>query len=62
MRMLSSAPPDVIIEFDAQIPINSYVTDCTADGSRAKIFATMSGMLNIGLASGPWVSSNPRTD
>jgi MFS family permease len=41
---------------------HAYVADCTPDGSRAKIFATMQGMLNIGMASGPWVSSHPRTD
>ncbi|KAF8271276.1 major facilitator superfamily domain-containing protein [Lactarius quietus] len=35
---------------------HAYVTDCTADGSRAKIFATMQGMLNIGMASGPWLN------
>ncbi|KAH8995633.1 major facilitator superfamily domain-containing protein [Lactarius akahatsu] len=35
---------------------HAYVTDCTPDGSRAKIFATMQGMLNIGMASGPWLN------
>ncbi|KAI0268599.1 major facilitator superfamily domain-containing protein [Gloeopeniophorella convolvens] len=35
---------------------HAYATDCTADGSRAKIFATMQGMLNIGMASGPWLN------
>ncbi len=50
------------MELDTQVRINSYVTDCTPDGSRAKIFATMQGMLNIGMASGPWVSSYSRTE
>ncbi|KAH9045078.1 hypothetical protein EDB84DRAFT_1469066 [Lactarius hengduanensis] len=36
--------------------VHAYVTDCTPDGSRAKIFATMQGMLNIGMASGPWLN------
>jgi hypothetical protein len=40
-------------------PVRSYITDCTPDGSRAKIFSTMQAMLNIGMASGPWVSPLP---
>ncbi|KAI0283674.1 major facilitator superfamily domain-containing protein [Russula aff. rugulosa BPL654] len=35
---------------------HAYTTDCTPDGSRAKIFSTMQAMLNIGMASGPWLN------
>ncbi|KAH9956889.1 major facilitator superfamily domain-containing protein [Russula dissimulans] len=35
---------------------HAYITDCTPDGSRAKIFSTMQAMLNIGMASGPWLN------
>ncbi|KAI0066208.1 hypothetical protein BV25DRAFT_1879320 [Artomyces pyxidatus] len=35
---------------------HAYATDCTPDGSRAKIFSTMQGMLYVGLASGPWLN------
>lgn len=33
-----------------------YATDCTPNGSRARIFSTMQGMLYVGLASGPWLN------
>ncbi|KAI9507902.1 major facilitator superfamily domain-containing protein [Russula earlei] len=36
--------------------VHAYITDCTPDGSRAKIFSTMQAMLNIGMASGPWLN------
>ncbi|KAF8499790.1 major facilitator superfamily domain-containing protein [Russula emetica] len=35
---------------------HAYTTDCTPDGSRAKIFSTIQAMLNIGMASGPWLN------
>ncbi|KAA1476081.1 hypothetical protein DENSPDRAFT_861057 [Dentipellis sp. KUC8613] len=35
---------------------HAYATDCTPDGSRARIFSTMQGMLYVGLASGPWLN------
>lgn len=34
---------------------HAYATDCTADGSRARIFSMLQGMLYVGLASGPWL-------
>jgi len=44
------------MQLDPHILVYSYIADCTPDGSRAKIFSTMQAMLNIGMASGPWVS------
>ncbi|THH16571.1 hypothetical protein EW146_g4090 [Bondarzewia mesenterica] len=35
---------------------HAYATDCTADGSRARIFSMLQGMLYVGLASGPWLN------
>ncbi|KAJ4477204.1 major facilitator superfamily domain-containing protein [Lentinula aciculospora] len=34
--------------------VHAYTSDCTAPGSRAKIFSTLQGMVFIGLAVGPW--------
>ncbi|EIM81131.1 uncharacterized protein STEHIDRAFT_134780 [Stereum hirsutum FP-91666 SS1] len=36
--------------------VHAYATDCTPNGSRARIFSTMQGMLYVGLASGPWLN------
>ncbi|KAJ3997400.1 major facilitator superfamily domain-containing protein [Lentinula boryana] len=35
--------------------VHAYTSDCTAPGSRAKIFSTLQGMVFIGLAIGPWL-------
>ncbi|EAU83084.2 hypothetical protein CC1G_11168 [Coprinopsis cinerea okayama7 len=35
---------------------HAYVSDCTRHGSRSKIFSTLSGMIFVGLAMGPWFS------
>jgi hypothetical protein len=56
MRKLSQEPRTSALELKTHALIYSYTTDCTPDGSRAKIFSTMQAMLNIGMASGPWVS------
>ncbi|KAJ3824688.1 major facilitator superfamily domain-containing protein [Lentinula raphanica] len=37
--------------------VHAYTSDCTAPGSRAKIFSTLQGMVFIGLAIGPWLGS-----
>ncbi|KAJ3920154.1 hypothetical protein F5877DRAFT_89606 [Lentinula edodes] len=35
--------------------VHAYTSDCTAPGSRAKIFSTLQGMVFVGLAIGPWL-------
>ena len=55
MRKLSQEPPG-LRQWSSHVLVYSYTTDCTPDGSRAKIFSTLQAMLNIGMASGPWVS------
>ncbi|KAF5391576.1 hypothetical protein D9757_002388 [Collybiopsis confluens] len=37
--------------------VHAYTSDCTAPGSRARIFSFLQGMTFIGLAIGPWVGS-----
>ena len=59
MRELFQEPRTSEIELKSHVLVYSYITDCTPDGSRAKIFSTMQAMLNIGMASGPWVSPYP---
>ncbi|KAJ7650225.1 major facilitator superfamily domain-containing protein [Roridomyces roridus] len=34
--------------------MHAYIADCTPDGSRAKIFSTIQGIVFVGLALGPW--------
>ncbi|KAJ3514068.1 hypothetical protein NLJ89_g2588 [Agrocybe chaxingu] len=35
--------------------VHAYISDCTRHGSRSKIFATVQGMVFVGLATGPWI-------
>ncbi|KAF8896307.1 major facilitator superfamily domain-containing protein [Infundibulicybe gibba] len=35
--------------------VHAYTSDCTAHGSRSKIFSTLQGLVAVGLALGPWV-------
>jgi hypothetical protein len=56
MRKLPQEPRTSAVEIKTHVLVYSYITDCTPDGSRAKIFSTMQAMLNIGMASGPWAS------
>ncbi|KAJ6619811.1 major facilitator superfamily domain-containing protein [Mycena sp. CBHHK59/15] len=35
--------------------VHAYISDCTPDGSRSKIFSAVQGMVFIGLAVGPWI-------
>ncbi|KIK63015.1 hypothetical protein GYMLUDRAFT_41315 [Collybiopsis luxurians FD-317 M1] len=37
--------------------VHAYTSDCTAAGSRARIFSFLQGMTFIGLAIGPWLGS-----
>ncbi|KAJ8503024.1 hypothetical protein ONZ45_g11222 [Pleurotus djamor] len=37
--------------------VHAYTSDCTAHGSRSKIFSTIQGLVFVGLATGPWVGS-----
>ncbi|KAJ7126941.1 major facilitator superfamily domain-containing protein [Mycena epipterygia] len=36
--------------------VHAYISDCTPDGSRSKIFSTVQGMVFVGLAIGPWIA------
>jgi MFS family permease len=40
-----------------QATVNSYVSDCTSDGSRANIFARFHGVFFIGIAIGPEIGA-----
>ncbi|KAF7336667.1 hypothetical protein MVEN_02101500 [Mycena venus] len=35
---------------------HAYISDCTPDGSRSKIFSAIQGMVFSGLAFGPWIA------
>ncbi|KAJ7756488.1 major facilitator superfamily domain-containing protein [Mycena maculata] len=35
--------------------VHAYISDCTPDGSRSRIFSAVQGMVFIGLAIGPWI-------
>ncbi|KAJ7364088.1 major facilitator superfamily domain-containing protein [Mycena albidolilacea] len=35
---------------------HAYISDCTPDGSRSRIFAAIQGMVFVGLAFGPWIA------
>ncbi|KAJ7227243.1 major facilitator superfamily domain-containing protein [Mycena pura] len=35
---------------------HAYISDCTPDGSRAKIFSAVQGTVFVGLAIGPWIA------
>ncbi|KAJ7494798.1 major facilitator superfamily domain-containing protein [Mycena galericulata] len=37
--------------------VHAYISDCTPDGSRSKIFSTVQGLVFVGLAIGPWIGS-----
>lgn len=37
--------------------VHAYISDCTQHGSRSTIFSTVQGMIFVGLAIGPWVTS-----
>ncbi|KAF7320842.1 hypothetical protein HMN09_00170700 [Mycena chlorophos] len=36
--------------------VHAYVSDCSPDGSRSRIFSIIQGMVFVGLAIGPWVA------
>ncbi|KAJ7429013.1 hypothetical protein FB451DRAFT_1334077 [Mycena latifolia] len=36
--------------------VHAYVSDCTPDGSRSRIFSTIQGIVFVGLAIGPWTA------
>ncbi|KAJ7285049.1 major facilitator superfamily domain-containing protein [Mycena rebaudengoi] len=36
--------------------VHAYISDCTPDGSRSRIFSAIQGMTFVGLAIGPWIS------
>lgn len=40
-----------------QAAISAYISDCTADGSRAQVFSRMSGVSFLGLAFGPAIGA-----
>ncbi|KAJ7274344.1 major facilitator superfamily domain-containing protein [Mycena haematopus] len=35
---------------------HAYISDCTPDGSRSRIFSAIQGMVFVGLAFGPWIA------
>ncbi|KAJ7170735.1 major facilitator superfamily domain-containing protein [Mycena crocata] len=35
--------------------VHAYISDCTPNGSRSKIFSAVQGMVFVGLAIGPWI-------
>ncbi|KAK7033172.1 major facilitator superfamily domain-containing protein [Favolaschia claudopus] len=35
---------------------HAYISDCTPDGSRSRIFSTVQGIVFVGLALGPWIA------
>ncbi|KAJ6576528.1 major facilitator superfamily domain-containing protein [Mycena vulgaris] len=35
--------------------VHAYISDCTPNASRSKIFSTVQGMVFVGLAIGPWI-------
>ncbi|KAF7327696.1 hypothetical protein MKEN_00349100 [Mycena kentingensis (nom. inval.)] len=36
--------------------VHAYVSDCSADGSRSRIFSVIQGIQFVGMATGPWIA------
>ncbi|KAJ7707652.1 major facilitator superfamily domain-containing protein [Mycena rosella] len=36
--------------------VHAYISDCTPDGSRSRIFSAIQGIMFVGLAIGPWIA------